>query len=511
MKDILDKYPLKFLQQELINIRTGFRLKKKEIVDVLKTMKGIKKLSKDDLIDLLIKYNYDISKLPPIEEVEQIIKQKRGRKPKPKKEVIPDKYPRITDKEREIKKELGSLIKPKNIYNIDYYIDKIDNSGDSIKKKITDVREELQFFKDYYDDRLNKKNENRTKETTSKKIDKFLEYQNERIKKLESYLKSLIEDEKKIFKKKEPTISTGKSQILTRAELEQRKYDLQQRKKQIEEEQIKNLDNYKIFKNPSADQFLQMRNDFDKDKFKWSLEAFQKGLLVEDIIKIANLNESDFKQLNAFFTPDSIIEKMVDYSYFYQNYQSFKNDKKTMNLLEGSGGVGNIIYYLLENMTDTRFLKIDFVEVNDDFIEIAKARLFKYRDIITYYKTSFFDFKPNVEYDYIIGNPPYKLNVKPKTIYDVDFFIKSFEMLNDGGSIIFLISPSSLTLKTESHKKFKELLIKETGTDKKEELIENNDLYEIKENFSKKEKGVKAGLTNIDTFLYIINKNNEDY
>lgn len=198
MKDILNKYPIKFLQQELINIRTNFKLEKQKIIDVLKDMKSITKLSKDDIIELLIKYNYDISKLPSLQNFEP---KKRGRKPKPKKEVIPDKYPKTTDEEKELKKELTGFIKPKTIYNIDYYIDKIDNNGNSIKSKISDVKDELEFLKDYYDDRLNKKNESRTKEPTVIKLDKFLKYQDDRIKKLESYLKSLIEDEKKIFKK----------------------------------------------------------------------------------------------------------------------------------------------------------------------------------------------------------------------------------------------------------------------------------------------------------------------
>lgn len=200
MSDILNKYPLKFLQIELINMRTNFRLEKKKIIDIIKNMKSIKKMSKNDIIDLLIKYNYDVSKLPPVEEVEQE-HMKRGRKPKPKKEVIPDKYPKITDEEKVMKKEFGSLIKPKYIYNIDYYIDKIDNSGDNIKTKISNVKDELQFLKDYYNDRREKRNESRSRESTIIKLDKFLKYQDERIKKLELFLKFLNENEKKIFQK----------------------------------------------------------------------------------------------------------------------------------------------------------------------------------------------------------------------------------------------------------------------------------------------------------------------
>jgi hypothetical protein len=187
MKDILIKYPIKILQQELINIRTRYKLEKEKINDILKTMKSIRKLSKEDLIDLLIKYNYDISKLPKLEELEK----KRGRPAKPKVEKEQPKFLYTTDEERQLKKELGNLIKPKLIYNIDYFIDKIDNSGDSKSTKKTKVKEELALLKDYYDDRQQKREETRNKETTNAKLDIFLKYQKERINKLEEYLKKI--------------------------------------------------------------------------------------------------------------------------------------------------------------------------------------------------------------------------------------------------------------------------------------------------------------------------------
>lgn len=64
MKDILIKYPLPVLRKELINVRTGYRLEKQKLIEILKSLKAINKLSKDEVIELLIKYNYDISKLP---------------------------------------------------------------------------------------------------------------------------------------------------------------------------------------------------------------------------------------------------------------------------------------------------------------------------------------------------------------------------------------------------------------------------------------------------------------
>lgn len=75
MKDILIKYPIKILQQELINIRTNYRLEKKKLIEILRTMKSIKKLTKEQLVDLLIENKVDISKLPKLEDLEKPIKK----------------------------------------------------------------------------------------------------------------------------------------------------------------------------------------------------------------------------------------------------------------------------------------------------------------------------------------------------------------------------------------------------------------------------------------------------
>lgn len=64
MKEILIKYPIQVLKKELINVRTGYRLEKKKIIEILKELKVINKLNKDQIIELLIKHNYDINKLP---------------------------------------------------------------------------------------------------------------------------------------------------------------------------------------------------------------------------------------------------------------------------------------------------------------------------------------------------------------------------------------------------------------------------------------------------------------
>ncbi len=510
-------YPIKFLQQELINVRTGYRLEKKRITEILKTMKSINKLEKEQIIDLLIKYNYDISKLPKLEDLE---------KPKKTRAEPKEKKPRGQPKTKKEIEPVKTNNKDENLSKVD--IKKIKNE---VAKELMKLYENLKYtdkkplFKDmskllieylkYVDDNTLKKQILKD----MRKEYKLLKYTDKEplfltmgkfFKSVDDYLDKSIETKNTETKpKKDETISTGKNKSLSRLQLE----DMKKKKKQQEEEEIKNLNDYKIFKKPSSDQFIQMKQDFDKDKYKWSLEAFQKGLSVEDVLKYSSLSENDFKLLNAFFTPDSITDDILDYSFFYQYIQSFRNENQTIRILEASGGVGNIILRMLENLSeagDIKNIKIDFVEVNETFIEIARARLYKYRDIITFHNISLFNFKPDYKFDYIIGNPPYKLPIKPKTIYDVDFFIYCYNLLDEGGRIAFLMSPSSLDLKTETHKKFKEILRKEADTDNRKELIDYNKLFKIDKKFDKNEKGAKAGLTNIETNLYVIDKGYEE-
>ena len=159
MKDILINYPIKILQQELINIRTSYRLEKKRIIEILKDMKSIKKLTKEELIELLIKYNYDISKLPKLED---LIKPKKQPKPRAKKEPKPKEkeinnifkdIPKLDDVFKDIdKKDKYIYIYDKKSYK---YTDKDKQVLKDIIKKMYEIidkydviKKDLLFIKD---------------------------------------------------------------------------------------------------------------------------------------------------------------------------------------------------------------------------------------------------------------------------------------------------------------------------------------------------------------------------
>ena len=276
------------------------------------------------------------------------------------------------------------------------------------------------------------------------------------------------------------------------------------------------VDKYIIKKNKvSPDDYIKMKDDFKSNTYEWVKQAYKQGLTDTEILSYSGIGEKDYKLLNAFFTPDKIIDDMFDLSFLYTDLIQKKNynDKKPLYILECSGGIGNIIYYILKTINDNnsdllKYIKIDFVEINKQFIEIARAKLDKYKDLITYHNMSFFNFKTDKKYEYIFGNPPYKLTINNKNIYDVDFFLKCWDLLSY--KIAFLMSPTSMTGKTKSHKLFIDI-IKNHGISKKkirgdgtvsignEFRVYNNKEFQDK-------KTTQAGLTGVKTYLYILEK-----
>ena len=265
----------------------------------------------------------------------------------------------------------------------------------------------------------------------------------------------------------------------------------------------------------SPDDYIKMKEDFKSNTYEWVKQAYKQGLTDTEILSYSGIGEKDYKLLNAFFTPDKIINDMFDLSFIYERLtgKRLNQDKKPLYILECSGGIGNIIYYILETINNNnsdllKYIKIDFVEINKDFIEIARAKLDKYKDIITYHNMSFFNFKTDKKYEFIFGNPPYKLTINNKNIYDVDFFLKCWDLLSY--KIAFLMSTTSMTGKTKSHKLFTDI-IEDYGISKKKIRADGSvsignvfRVYDNKE-FQDK-KTTQAGLTGVKTYLYVLEK-----
>jgi len=177
-------------------------------------------------------------------------------------------------------------------------------------------------------------------------------------------------------------------------------------------------------------------------------------------------NRTIKKQLGQYQTPSTLSKKVLSKINF------LKNDK----VLEPSFGNGSfiieLIYKFLElNLSLDDILKNNIygVEIDKKFYDESLKRIereFGYLPPHNLHNEDFFEYNPQIKFDYIIGNPPFGGTIDYKYQNELDkiygfrfnqkikketysfFIVKSTDMLKTGGKIIFISSDTFLTIKT---------------------------------------------------------------
>jgi adenine-specific DNA-methyltransferase len=148
------------------------------------------------------------------------------------------------------------------------------------------------------------------------------------------------------------------------------------------------------------------------------------------------LTKETKRKEGIYFTPTSIVKKIVDYVF------KIKDDISTV--LEPSCGSGQFLDYL-SNFS----IKITGIEKNETIYKSLKTN----KDVLC---TDFLEHTFTTTYDLIIGNPPYF--VMPKSTVDkkyypffdgrpniyILFIVKSFELLNENGILAFVLPTNFL-------------------------------------------------------------------
>ena len=141
------------------------------------------------------------------------------------------------------------------------------------------------------------------------------------------------------------------------------------------------------------------------------------------------------KRYQAYFTPNTVIKMMLDYS---KKLKSFDN----LNILEPTAGIGNIPIFILDNYK--KDYKIHMVEIQDENTKVLQDLCNTAPDLLELYETKdFLQFVNPIEYDLIVMNPPFHLRKNQFTYldrdyYDMDFVYKCYFMLEDKGELIAL-------------------------------------------------------------------------
>lgn len=154
---------------------------------------------------------------------------------------------------------------------------------------------------------------------------------------------------------------------------------------------------------------------------------------IKDEKKREKLENSFYQQ---YFTSDEEIEKMYQLS-------GIKEDKREENILflEPTAGTGAIIKYFYERETDR--IEVKCCEIEPETRKHLKEALKEMgmgEDAI-FKENNFLKLGSELQFDYIIMNPPFNLKewkqqgYKTK-IFDIDFIKKAYTLLKEGGKLV---------------------------------------------------------------------------
>lgn len=125
-------------------------------------------------------------------------------------------------------------------------------------------------------------------------------------------------------------------------------------------------------------------------------------LSLNSLSRIAELSNTKRTDNAAYFTSKSLITEIM------KNLP--ESNKNIIRILEPSVGVGNFLPIIIKKFEE-KSLIIDVVDIDKDSLEITKKLLNRYnfnnKVIINYIHDDFLLHKFDINYDYIIGNPPF--------------------------------------------------------------------------------------------------------
>lgn len=205
--------------------------------------------------------------------------------------------------------------------------------------------------------------------------------------------------------------------------------------------------NYLSSRNPDLEEKADLTKYPDiEDRLR---VLISKNTSLEDLFKEFKIDKQTITSFQANFTPTPQIKELLRIS-------GIANDKnKIIKVLEPTCGIGGVIGELIQNTNANNYL-IDGNEFFGVFYQIGKI-MYEDIDNVKFSNLDFLNYQSKYSYDYILGNPPFNLRTKLKsiskskdnvisvvykdaTVYDIDFVAKSYNLLSNNGILTFIIS-----------------------------------------------------------------------
>ena len=154
--------------------------------------------------------------------------------------------------------------------------------------------------------------------------------------------------------------------------------------------------------NAQINKIVEQHHFSDTDELISFIETNPLNLSVSALSRIAELSNTKRTDNGAYFTSKPLITEMM------RNLPETSDD--VVHILEPSVGVGNFIPLIIQKF-EGKEIYIDAVDIDGDSIKVLKA-LFKHYTIpqnchINFIVDDFLTHQFNIEYNYVIGNPPF--------------------------------------------------------------------------------------------------------
>ena len=220
------------------------------------------------------------------------------------------------------------------------------------------------------------------------------------------------------------------------------------------DKQIKLADS-RVIRFKSDSKYRQLRNpdveqQADKAEYKDIKSKIANVLknngTIEDIFKLFKIDKQTITTFQANFTPENEVNEIIKIC-------GISDDKRqNLKILEPTCGIGNVIKKLLTLPNKSNFM-IDGNELHSVFNQVASV-VFDGIDNVKFTQIDFMEYNSVVPYDYILGNPPFNLRTQQKVVdpntnqyvkqdvqlFDIDFVVKAYNLLKDGGVLCMIIS-----------------------------------------------------------------------
>lgn len=220
-------------------------------------------------------------------------------------------------------------------------------------------------------------------------------------------------------------------------------------------------------------------------------KALKEKKPLDYILSLFNFDKETIQKFNAFFTPS-------DYANYLIELSGIKYDnKENIKILEPTAGIGNLIGQLLTLPNSANYM-IDCVEINKVFHQIGGV-IYENINNVIWTNADFLNYASRYNYDYIFMNPPFNIKTKNGNKHDIDFVVKAYNMLNDEGVLVGIISSKFTYDSSTKFKRFKKLM---------EDLKANNkgDFIELNTGFRAEERVAKEMRTDVSMYYIRLDK-----